>query len=193
MARKSLIQTENERIAQNVINPENIEGMFAMADDIDDVIDREKKYAFNSQYEEQSKELADQEKAIKECQEQVINNLDKIEIRPTKNRVLVKPFDYNPFQKIEVKNGVITDIGGLNPDVIFNPDTGKYQEREQHIKVSVVVEVGPEVKWAQVGDTVFCMKNCLSPVPFFKQGLWILNEDNIMAIVNDNFSEREWK
>lgn len=190
--RKNLIQTENEKLAQTIINPENIQGMFNMSENIEDVIEREKKNIFNTQYEKFENELKGQEEAIKECQERVINNLDKLEIRPTKNRVLVKPYDYNPFQKIEVNNGLITDIGGLNPDVVFNPDTGKYQEREQHIRVAVIVEIGPEVKHAQVGDTVFCMKHTLSPVPFFKQGLWILNEDNIMAIVNDNFADRQW-
>lgn len=189
MARNTLRQTETEQLAQRITSADL--GLFNMDEhNLENVIEKEKIKAYNAQYEELSNELAEQEKAIKECQDSVVNKLEKLEIKPTNNRLLVKPFAYNPFQKMEVKNGIITDIGGLNPDIEFNRDTGEYQEREQHIKVAVVVEVGPEVKYAQVGDTIFCLKNVLYPIPFFKQGLWLVKEDNLMAIVNDNFEER---
>lgn len=181
--------SNNEKLAQQVIN--SAEKSFAMNEgNIEDLILKEKKLKFNDEVEKHTEKLNEQKKEIEKCQKEIEEKINTIEIKPLFNRILVKPFVCNPFQKITIENGIITDIGGLNPDIEFNRDTGEYQERNQNIIVATVVEVGPECKYIQVGDTVFYFKNIPTPVPFFKQGFWTLKEENVIAVVNEGLSQR---
>lgn len=181
--------SNNEKFAQQVID--SAEKSFAINDgDIDDLIIKEKKIKFNNEVEKYSEELKAQQNQIEEYQKDISNKISTVEIKPLFNRIMVKPFAANPFQKLQVENGIITDIGGLNPNIEFNRDTGEYQERDQHIVVATVVEVGPECKYIQPGDTVFYLRNLPTPVPFFKQGFWTIKEDNLIAVVNEGLSER---
>lgn len=107
-------------------------------------------------------------------------------------RILVKPFKQNPFQKLEVQGGIIVDTGGYNPHIQFNEQTGKNEEQEQFIKVGCVIEVGPEVKYLTEGDVVYYRKDTVVPVPFFKQNLVSLNENQVIAVVNEGL-EKRWK
>jgi hypothetical protein len=34
------------------------------------------------------------------------------------------------------------------------------------------------------------MRNLPTPIPFFKQGLWTLKEENVIAVVNEGLEER---
>jgi len=102
----------------------------------------------------------------------------------------MKPFATNPFQRMTVENGIITDLGGLNPKIQFNDQTGVYEERDQQIIVATVIETGPDCKYLKPGDTVFYYKKLPTPVPFFKQGLFTIKEENIIAVVNEGLSER---
>lgn len=181
--------SNNEKLAQQVL--ENAEKSFAMNEgDIDELITKEKKLKFNSEVDKHTEELKKQQQIIEDYQKSVAENVSSIEIKPLFNRIMVKPFAANPFQKLTIENGIITDIGGLNPNIEFNNDTGEYQERDQNIIVATVVEVGPECKYIRPGDTVFYLKQLPTPVPFFKQGFWTLKEENIIAVVNENLTER---
>lgn len=181
--------TNNEKFAQQAI--ENAEKSFAMNEgDIKDLIVKEKKIKFNEQVDEYTEELNKQKEQVEEYQNKISEKVETLEIKPLFNRIMVKPFAANPFQKLTIENGIITDIGGMNPNIEFNRDTGEYQERNQNIIVATVVEVGPECKYTQPGDTVFYLKGIPTPVPFFKQGFWTLKEENLIAVVNDNLTER---
>lgn len=103
------------------------------------------------------------------------------------NRVLIKPFKVNPFQKMKVnENGIITELGGYNPHAQFNSVTGKYEEQDPFIVTGCVVEIGPEVKYLRNGDVVYYRKDTAVPVPFFKQGFVSLGESQIIAQVGLN-------
>lgn len=181
--------SNNEKFAQQVVD--SAEKSFALNEgDIDELITKEKKIQFNNEVDKHIEELKHQQEVIEEYQKGISEKVNTIEIKPLFNRILVKPFACNPFQKLTIENGIITDIGGMNPNIEFNRDTGEYQERDQNIIVATVVEVGPECKYVEVGDTVFYLKGLPTPVPFFKQGFWTIKEENLIAVVNEGLSER---
>lgn len=163
---------------------------FSMAKDIDQMIINEKKEKFNNRVDAYKEELDKQYKRVEEYQNKIKENISGLAIMPLYDRLLVKPEPTNPFQRIKIENGIITDIGGMNPNIEFNNDTGEYQERDQNIIVATVVEVGPECKYVKEGDAVMYLKHLPTPVPFFKQGFWTIKEENIIAVVGYGLQER---
>lgn len=183
--------TDKEKFAHMIMGNDADYTRFSMNEDnIEKMIEDDKKARFNDQVAKHEEELEKQKQAIEEYQKDLQDNIVKAEIKPLFNRILVKPFVYNPFQRIQIENGIITDIGGMNPNTEFNNQTGQWEEREQNIVVGIVVEAGPECKYLKEGDTVFYMRNMPTPVPFFKQGLWTIKEDNIIAVVNEGLEDR---
>jgi len=63
---------------------------------------------------------------LKQYTESIKKNLNNVEIKPMLTRVLIKPFEINPFQQIKVKNGIIVDTGGLEPEA-FSNDSGQWE------------------------------------------------------------------
>jgi hypothetical protein len=104
---------------------------------------------------------------------------------------LLKPFEENPFQRIvrDSKSGLILDLGGQHPEY-KNTDNGQIEEEESFIKVGVVQEVGPECKYCIPGDTIMYTKNQEVPVPFYKQGLVLVNEMRIIVVINEGLTKR---
>lgn len=181
--------TNDEKFASHVLGSSDHIN-FSMAKDINKMIADEKKAKFNDQIDTYKEELDQQYSRVEKYQDEVKERLCDLAIMPLYDRILVKPFVDNPFQKITIENGIITDIGGLNPNIEFNNDTGEFQERNQNIIVATVVEVGPECKYVKEGDAVMYMKHIPTPVPFFKQGFWTLKEENVIAVVGYGLHER---
>lgn len=128
--------------------------------------------------------------ALEESVNKLSLNPEDVEIMPIGNYVLVKEFKTNPFQRIvRDSNGIITDLGGMAP-IFKNTDNGKIEEEEQFIITGAIQEVGPECKWLKPGDAVFFMKPAMIPVPFYKSGLVVINENKIIAVVNEGLSKR---
>ena len=159
---------------------------------IDNLIAKEKARKFNNEVEKYNAQLDKNNKECQEAQETLQYDINLAEIKPMLARILVKPFKQNPFQKLEVQGGIIVDTGGYNPHIQFNEQTGKNEEQEQFIKVGCVIEVGPEVKYLTEGDVVYYRKDTVVPVPFFKQNLVSLNENQVIAVVNEGL-EKRWK
>ena len=184
--------TENEKIAQNVNGLESIGSSFLMTDDIDDIhniIRREKQNKHNDQVDQYVNRLNEHSRALKESTNKLGYDLTKLEIKPMFNRVIITLFEQNPFQKITVENGIITDLGGFAPEY-KNTDSGEIEEEEQMILVGVVQEAGPDCKYIREGDTVFVGKESIRPIPFFKQGFWTIGEQQIIAVVNEGLNDR---
>lgn len=184
-----IILTNDEKIAHEVLGSSDHIN-FSMAKDINKMIVDEKKEKFNNEVDKHKEKLEAQYKKIEEYQQNIKENISELAIMPLYDRILVKPEPTNPFQKITIENGIITDIGGMNPNIEFNNDTGEYQERNQNIIVATVVEVGPECKYVKEGDAVMYLKHLPTPVPFFKQGFWTIKEENIIAVVGYGLHER---
>lgn len=184
--------TENEKIAQSIVGLEKDSLNFHMgnAQQIGDIIEREKSNKFNDMVDSYVDKLTAHTEALKQSTEKLGYDISKLEIKPTFNRILITLFDKNPFQKVTTtKSGIITDMGGLAP-TYKNTDSGEIEEAKQMIIVGVVQEVGPDVKYIKVGDTIFVDRNSARPVPFYKQGLHCLSEQQVIAIVNEGLESR---
>lgn len=186
-----LKETENEKLVRNVLGESSDYKNFNMAENsVDSLIEKERKAKFNEEVTKYE-EMIDANKT--EC-EKNLNELgfdfNTVEIKPIMNRVIVKPFKINPFQKIERQGSIITDIGGYDPHIEYNPKTGKNEEQKPDVVVGVVVEIGPDVKYVREGDAVFYRDPTTIPVPFMRQGLVSLAETQLIAHVNVGLQDR---
>ncbi len=183
--------TENEQIAANVLGLDSNYTSINMGErSIDNMVQREKTNKFNNEVEKYNAQLEENQKTLEEAQSQVAYDINRAEIKPMFARLIIKPFKVNPFQKMEVKGSIIVDAGGYTPHAELNPMTGKYEEQKQFIITGYVVEVGPEVKYLQEGDVVYYRVDTAVPVPFLKQGLVSINENQVIAVVNEGLTER---
>lgn len=184
--------TENEKLAQSIVGLESDGTRMNMAEDrsIENMIERERASKFNDQVDEYIEKFDKHANLLKEYAESFNDNMNSIEIKPMFARILVKPFEQNPFQKIRKSDsGLIIDTGGLAPQY-KNSDTGEWEEEKQFIVTGTVVDCGPDVKYLSQGDVVFYRTDTSVPVPFFKQGLVSLAENQIIAVVNEGLTDR---
>lgn len=176
--------SENEKLGlKEGLNVQSFKG-----DSLEEIAAKEEARKFNDQVEQFADQMEESNKKVQEAQKSI--NMDNVDIRPMYSRILVKPFDVNPFQAMKIESGIIVDAGGYTPHTQKNPITGKIEEQEQLIKCGAVVEVGPDTKYLQVGDVVYYAKVSAIPMPYFKLGLVSLDEKQVFAVVNDNLKER---
>lgn len=115
-----------------------------------------------------------------------------LEIAPMGAYVLIKPFDNNPFQKIQTAaSGIITDLGGMNIGH-KSEETGEYEEDVPFVKVGTVIETGYDCKFLQPGDLVIYTIASETALPFYKQGFVVVAEPRIMAVVNEGLTNRKY-
>ena len=184
----------NERVARKIIGTDT-EAKFTVNDETaDDIIKREKAEKFNEQVEAMENKLNSHMAAIEEPAEKLSADLGTVDITPMGNYALIKPFEHNPFQKMKVsKSGIYLDSGGVTPEYKSEED-GRMYEEEELIKVGMVVEIGHKCEFLKAGDLVFynTMASAVN-VPFYKLGLVVVNEQRIIAVVNDDLTERKKK
>ena len=185
-----IFSTNNEKLAQEARGA-NDSLVFNMSENtVDNLIQKEKASKFNSEVEQYNERLEKNNKDFEESKDKINYDIEKAEIKPMFNRVLVQQFKVNPFQKMEIKGGIIVDTGGYNPHTQFNQQSGKYEEQDQFIVTGCVIEVGPETKYLKEGDVIYFRKDTAVPVPFFKQGFVSLGESQIIAVVNEGLQDR---
>lgn len=181
--------TDNEKLTQAI----GVNGTtFNMQEQsIDKILEKEKSYKFNEELNKIADKFEASQKALEQNAADFGDSIANIEIKPMFNRLLIKPLAQNPFQRIKVSaSGIIVDAGITTPHAELNPNTGKYEEPKEFIKTGAVQEVGPEVKYIQPGDVVFYRIDTAVPVPFLKQGLVSLAENQIIAVVNEGLENR---
>lgn len=184
--------TDNEKIARNLVGLESDATHMSMGntEDINDMIAKQKAEKFNSQVDNYIEKINKHEELLKQYTQSIKESMNEVEIKPMMSRVLIKPFEINPFQKITVsRSGLIVDTGGYTPEVKSN-DTGEWEEMDQKIAVGTVYDAGPDCKYMKEGDAVYYQKAAAVPVPFFKQGLITVAESQIIAVVNEGLTER---
>ena len=181
--------TADEKMAQDIIGNNSIN--FTMSENIDEMIKKEKINKFNDQVDKYAEDLQSHVDGLQKVAEELGANMELIEIKPLFNKILIKPFSQNPFQRIVVdkKSNIVIDTGGLSPEH-FNQDNGKQEKDEQMIIVGAVQEVGPDVKYLIPGDVIMYYKGSAMPVPFYKQGLWCLAETQVITVVNEGLETR---
>lgn len=184
--------TEDEKLARKLTGLESdaIHMNMANAESIDAMIAKRKAEAFNNKVDEYAEKINKHEQLLKEYTQSIAEEMNSVEIKPMLTRVLIKPFEINPFQKITVsQSGLIVDTGGYTPEV-KNTDTGQWEEAQQSIAVGTVYDVGPDCKYLKPGDAVYYQRAAIVPVPFFKQGLVTVAESQVIAVVNAGLTER---
>ena len=179
--------TESEKIAQKLVNGTN----FHMAENsIDKILEKERANKFNSELDAIAEKFENSKEKLEKNAEAFGDSIANIEIKPMFSRLLIKPLAQNPFQRVKVQNGIIVDAGVDTPHVELNPNSGKFEEQKEFIKTGVIQEVGPEVKYLNPGDVVFYRVDTVVPIPFFKQGMVSLAENQVIAVVAEGLEER---
>ena len=181
--------TENEKLAQHAVglNGTNINMSEAS---IDKIIEKERAYKFNDELNKIAEKFENSKEQLEKNAEAFGDSIANIEIKPMFSRLLIKPLSQNPFQRMKISNGIIVDAGIATAHAELNPNTGKYEEQKEFIKTGAVQEIGPEVKYIRPGDVVFYRVDTVVPVPFFKQGMVSLAENQVIAVVNEGLAER---
>lgn len=118
----------------------------------------------------------------------VIESAKDLQIVPINAYVLVKPYDVNPYDKIEISEGGLA----LNTKEhkIFNQDKGEEEKAEMWERVGTVIEVSPICKFIQVGDDIFYRKGQAVPISFLKLGLEVVAENQVLVVINTGVKER---
>lgn len=186
-----ILMNSNEQIARQFVGLEGAAKHFVVnGEAADEILKREAITKFNTQVNEYEEKLNKYEAMVNSCKEEVSKDLKDLQIKPLSNYVIVKPYNENPFQRIKKSDsGIITDLGGMAPTYKSN-ETGDWEEEELMIKTGVIMEVGPECKYARVGDSTFWTIASEVMLPFFKQGFLVVNENRLLALINSNLEER---
>lgn len=185
-----LYLTENEKLAQAATGLGDHIKFNMQENNIDTIIKKEKANKFNSQVDAYKEALEENNKKTEQAQNEVQYDIEKAELKPMFSRIIVKPLTHNPFQKVQVQGSIIVDAGGYTPHAELNPVSGQYEEQREFIVTGCVVEVGPETKYLKEGDVIYYRRDTVVPVPFFKQGLVSLAENQVIAVVNEGLTER---
>lgn len=180
----------NEKLARVATNIETAQHFVLNGENADRIMEREAATKINQKIDDMQKKLEDHEKAIGKYAEKFNEEFDKMEIKAIYNYVLVKPYSQNPFQRImKTDSGIILDTGGYAPTYKSN-ETGEYEEEKSMIHVGEVVDAGPECKYVKDGDVIYWTVVSEVPVPFFKQGLVLVNETRALVVINSGLTER---
>lgn len=185
------ILSENEKLALRMAGESTSRIMTMDGKTADDVIEERNVRKFNDQVDKYVEKFEKHSTNLEEFANTINDNVENIEIMPIGSYLLVKPFSENPFQRIvrDSKSGLILDLGGQKPEY-KNTDNGQIEEEESFILVAVVQEVGPECKYIKPGDTIMYTKPSAVPVPFYKQGLALVNEMRVLVVINEGLTKR---
>lgn len=181
----------NEKLARKAVGLETNAKHFVLnGEKADETLRRDATEKFNTQVDEYVEKFNKHAENLGEYAKSVKENMNNLEIKAIYNYALIKPFSENPFQRIVTTNtGLIVDLGGAKP-TFKNPDNGNFEEEENLIHVGTVIDAGPKCEYLKEGDVVMWTKPSEVPVPFFRQGLVLVNENRIIVVINEGLTER---
>ena len=181
----------NEKLAMMTTGMEGTGEHFIMnGESAENILMREKQSKFNTKVDEYVDKFDKHRQELENYAKTISEDINGLEIMPMFAYALIQPFEKNPFQQIKItESGLITDLGGMTPEYKSN-ETGEIEEENQYIKVGTVVEVGHKCEFLKPGDIVFYTIASECMVPFFRQGFVVVNENRIMAVVNEKLTER---
>ena len=137
-----------------------------------------------------AKEKAEQE------QKEYINNLmekdkdcksfeNKILV-PTANRVVVLPYDKNPYRLPlhQTTSGLI--LGDFETSATYkSQETGEQEASQRGIWCCKVIAIGNECKSVKEGEDVYINFTMAAPLPFGGKGYYSISENNIICSVRN--------
>lgn len=128
------------------------------------------------------------EELLKDSAENIIENnveninTDEVDLIPCNATVLIKPYEVNPYRKIDTTaSGLIV---GIESDKTYKSnETGEITQNEQVIRVGTVIAKGPKADNVEVGDDVFFTTYSMTPLPFRKLGYVCVSETLLICRV----------
>ena len=146
---------------------------------------------FNDQVDNYLDKFEKHSQELERYAKNLSNDLNGLEVMPLYGYVLIEPFKQNPFQKLKVsESGLIMDNGGKASEYKSEED-GEIHEEKPWIGVGTVIEVGHRCEFIEPGDIAIYPIPAENPVPFYKFGWVAVNENRILAIVNERLTERK--
>jgi len=104
------------------------------------------------------------------------------DIIPCNTGVLIKFYDENPYRLVEkTESGLI--IGIQSSQKYLSDDTGEVEENEEYVACAKVIAIGPKCQNVQPGEDVYVIKHIANPIPYRKQGYYLISEQNITCRV----------
>lgn len=185
------LKNSREQLARIVSGPDaEATHMVIDGQDSKELLARENAVRFNQSIDELQEKFKAHVDELNELGKRISDDLENLEIMPLTSYVLISPFKHNPFQKVEVKSGIITDLGGMVP-TYKSQETGEIEEEKEYIRTGIVTETGTECKFLKPGDIVFYNIASEVQVPFYKFGFVIVAEQRIIAVVNEKLTDRK--
>lgn len=182
---------KNEKMAQELIGMEGTGKAFTVnGKNANDMLLEEQADKFNESVSKINDKFEKHNQALQDYAKAISHDINGLEIMPGTSYLLIKPFEKNPFQEVKIEGGIITDLGGMTPEYKSN-ETGEIEQEREYIKVGTVIETGYECKFVKPGDVVFYTIASECMIPFFRQGFVTVAENRVMAIVNENLTERK--
>lgn len=123
--------------------------------------------------------------AEKSKQEEINKKIEKLEMLPLYNKIIIQPYPVNPYRKVVEGNLIVDYTGGFR-----NPDSGEDDTLDTFVGCAKIIETGPEVKYLKVGDDVYYDTRTVYPVPFMSLGYRLTTEPQILCVLNENLKER---
>ena len=121
----------------------------------------------------------------KKKQEEINQKLEKLEMLPMGNKIIILPYPENPYKKI-MQGNIIVDFKGD----FLNPDSGEKDQLKSLVGCAKVIEVGPDCKYLKVDDDVYYDTRTTYPVPFMSLGYQLTTEPQILCILNEGLKDR---
>jgi co-chaperonin GroES (HSP10) len=109
---------------------------------------------------------------------------DKVTFVPTGNRVIVKPYDKNPYRVPlrETASGLI--LGDMETFAMHkSQETGEMEASDRGIWCCEVIAIGDECKYVAVGDDVYINYPMSTPIPVGEYKYRSINETNIICSI----------
>lgn len=119
-------------------------------------------------------------------QKEIDEKVERLEILPIGNKVILLPYPENPYRKIVTSSGILTDYNGE----FLNPDSGEKDTLPTGVACAKVIEVGPDCLWTIPGDDVYYITGTSMKIPFYSQGYVTLSEIQLLCILNEGLKER---
>jgi len=158
-----------------------------MTSKIDDEVKNNAAKAFNDAFEQKKQEMDSKIKSDIETAKEITEKMNSMEIVPLGSYVLVRPYLKNPFEKLDMIDGILIPE---HTATVKNPNSGEMEEEYNFSVQADVIEVGPACKYVKEGDIVYYRRASGVPIPFFRQGFEVVNENQIHVVINENLKQR---
>ena len=109
----------------------------------------------------------------------------KKEIMPLYTYLMVDFYNENPYEVKQTETGLKLTTG-----MHESQDSGEIEKKDTWYRVAKVLETGPECKYVKAGDDVYLDVRSCRPFPWMGVIYWNAAEQNVIAVMADDLSER---